>query len=82
MVSCLVIAWLILATLTVVVAGVVVVGFTIAFTNALLAFANAIAKLVGLAIAEGVVLFELARGLAIGLLVAGALGWLERIAAP
>ena len=77
MVSCLVIAWLILATLTVVVAGVVAVGLAIALTNALLQLGNAVATIIGLAIAEGMLLYELARGLAIGALVAGVLGVIE-----
>jgi hypothetical protein len=77
MVSCLVIAWLLLATLTVVVAGVIAVGFAIALTNALLRLADACATVVGLALADGIMLYEIARGLAIGAVVAGVLGWAE-----
>lgn len=78
MVSCLVIAWLLLATLTVVVAGVIAVGFAIALTNALLRLADACTTVVGLALADGIMLYEIARGLAIGAVVAGVLGWAER----
>lgn len=77
MVSCLVIAWLLLATLTVVVAGVIAVGFAIALTNALVRLADVCATVVGLALADGIMLYEIARGLAIGAVVAAVLGWAE-----
>jgi hypothetical protein len=77
MVSFLVIAWLLLATLTVVVAGMVAVGLAIALINTLLQLAQGVAAVVGLVLAEGVAVYELARGVAIGAAVAGALGWLE-----
>lgn len=77
MVSFLVIAWLLLATLTVVVAGMVAVGLAIALINTLLQLAQGVAAVIGLVLAEGVAVYELARGVAIGAAVAGALGWLE-----
>lgn len=77
MVSFLVIAWLLLATLTVVVAGMVAVGLAIALINTLLQLAHGVAAVIGLVLVEGVAVYELARGLAIGAVVAGVLGWLE-----